>query len=122
MRIYIEPSNLITDLVEGDARTFAQRAVRLGLGYELFGILTPVIEAIYLPGTDSYRYGFNLLYVPWSAEEGRLALGGGYDLENKRWGAMFVLRMGFVELVYSSYDMDLVGLCHSIRLAFSPEF
>lgn len=100
-------------------RTTASLVLRAGLGYELFGFITPTVEAFYVPDVESYRYGFNLLVVPWSSELGRLAVGGGYDVENERWGAVFLLRMGFIEVVYTRYETGIIGLSHSIRLAFS---
>jgi hypothetical protein len=100
-------------------RTLDSLTLRAGVGYELFGIVTPTIEALYVPDDGAYRYGFNLLVEPWSGEWGRLAVGGGYDVESERWGAVFMLRMEFIEVTYARYEMGLIGPCHSIRLSFS---
>ncbi len=120
LRVGLSAVNVIPPGVSlAGERTIDSLILRAGVGYELFGFLTPVVEVLYVPRMESYRYGFNMLLVPWSSELGRLAVGGGYDVENERWGAMFLLRMGFIEVVYARYETGLIGLCHSIRLAFS---
>lgn len=120
LRVGLSAVNVIPPGVSlAGERTIDSLILRAGLGYELFGFITPTVEAFYVPDAGSYRYGFNLLVVPWSSELGRLAVGGGYDVESERWGAVFMLRMGFIEVTYSRYETGLIGLCHSIRLSFS---
>lgn len=120
LRVGLSAVNVIPPGVSlAGERTLDSLILRAGVGYELFGFITPTVEALYVPETGGYRYGFNLLAVPWSCELGRLAVGGGYDVENERWGAVLVLRMEFIEVTYSRYETGIIGLCHSIRLSFS---
>jgi hypothetical protein len=120
LRVGLSAVNVIPPGVSlAGERTLDSLILRAGVGYELFGFITPTVEALYVPDTGAYRYGFNLLAVPWSGELGRLAVGGGYDVENERWGFVFVLRMEFIEVTYARYETGLIGLCHSIRLSFS---
>lgn len=105
----------------GGANRIARRVMRLGVGYEFFRLITPAFEATYVAGTDEYRYGACARFL-WDGDNWRLGIGSGYDIGKERWSIDFILGIDPVEVSYSRYILDQLGICHSIRISFTPEF
>ncbi|HDR06677.1 MAG TPA: hypothetical protein ENN88_03500 [Candidatus Coatesbacteria bacterium] len=103
-------------------RTFAERTVRLGAGYSLYGIFNIAAELEYATSAARLDYGLYAELIPLKLEVLRLALGGGWRIEENIWGGFVSLRLGFFEAAGAA-QLDEGGFTvFSFKLAFSPDF
>lgn|GEM_PF-6822199 len=122
LRIGFSVSNLIPPgLSLNDERTIAKRLLRLGVGYELFGLWSLAVEGSYLTDAEELDYGLYTALTPLATTDLRLTLNGGYSISDEQWGAGLSLRVGLVEVGWAIASQD-ESYGHSFRFAISPEF
>jgi hypothetical protein len=122
LRVGFAISNLIPPgLSLNNERTIAKRLLRLGVGYELFGLWSLALEGSYLTEAEELNYGLYTTLTPLATTDLRLTLNGGYSISNEQWGAGLSLRVGLIEVGWAiASQQDDYG--HSFRLSLSPEF
>jgi len=122
LRIGFSVSNLIPPgLSLDDERTITKRLLRLGVGYELFGLWSLAVDGSYLTDAEELDYGLYTTLTPLATADFRLTLNGGYSISSEQWGAGLSLRVGLVEVGWAIASQE-EDYGHSFRLAISPEF
>ncbi|MCK4594175.1 conjugal transfer protein TraF [bacterium] len=123
-RVGLSLINLIPPGISlADERSFAERVIRFGAGYSLFGVLTLAAELEYYTSLDWLDYGLCTEIVPVERDDFRIALGGGYRVREELWGGFLSLRFGIFEVaigVRGRIGFDRL-LPSSIWVGLSPE-
>ncbi len=98
-RIGLSLINLIPPGISlADERSFAERVIRFGAGYSLFGVFNLAAELEYYTSLDWLDYGLCTEIVPVEHDDFRIALGGGYRVREEVWGGFLSLRVGIFEV------------------------